>query len=70
MPVKAAAKKIDGEVTISYWVDSDGHPKDIKIVSAQPKDIFERETLHAVKNWCLTPTIERRTSVISFNNAS
>ncbi len=66
IPAKAVALKVEGMVVVSYIVGLDGHPKDIRIVSAVPKDMFEQETLKAVRAWCLKPTTTPAKSTITF----
>ena len=66
MPVKAQALGIEGNVVFSFSVGDDGHPHDIRIVSAQPEEVFERETLRAVQIWCLSPNKSRQTETVTF----
>ncbi|MCE9979660.1 TonB family protein [Leclercia adecarboxylata] len=70
IPAKAVALKVEGMVVVSYIVGLDGHPKNIRIVSAVPKDMFEQETLKAVRSWCLKPTITPAKSTIAFRRHS
>lgn len=51
-PVKAQAGRIEGVVRASYTVNTKGCAENIKIISAQPVDVFERETLRAMNKWC------------------
>lgn len=66
IPAKAVALKVEGMVVVSYIVGIDGHPKDVRVVSAVPKDMFEQETLKAVRSWCLKPTTAPARSTITF----
>ncbi|MGU3522696.1 energy transducer TonB [Enterobacteriaceae bacterium C23F] len=65
-PVKAAALRVDGTVTVSYTVGASGHPEDIKILSATPEGYFEREAIRAVSRWCLAPTTMTQTTTLTF----
>jgi len=65
-PVKAAALRVDGAVTVSYKVGASGHPEDIKILSATPEGYFEHEALRAVSRWCLAPTTMAQTTTLTF----
>ena len=38
-----------------YNVTADGRVDNVKILSAQPIDIFEREIKHAMKSWRFEP---------------
>lgn len=66
-PVKAQALRIEGVVKASYTVNIKGCAENIKIVSAQPPDVFERETLSAMNKWCgMEPTSLAKTVTVTF----
>lgn len=63
-PAKARALQIEGSVSVSYTVNVEGRAENIKIVTAQPSDLFDHEVKRAVSKWaCMTPT---KTPVVSF----
>ena len=66
-PAEAMAKRIEGTVRASYTVDTKGCAENITILSAQPADLFERETTKAMKKWCgMKPTSLPTTTTITF----
>ncbi|EOT7889832.1 TPA: TonB family protein [Enterobacter soli] len=66
-PVKALAGQIEGVVRASYTVDTKGCAENIKIISAQPADVFERETIRAMNKWCgMEPTSLPKIITITF----
>lgn len=66
-PAKAQAGRIEGVVRSSYTVNTKGCAENIKIVSAQPADVFEKETIRAMNKWCgMEPTSLPKISTITF----
>jgi len=65
-PAKAQALRVEGVVTVSYTVGFDGHPRNVRIISAVPNGFFEGETLRSVERWCLPPNLETQKKVITF----
>jgi periplasmic protein TonB len=54
-PVKALRRNIEGYVVLSFTIDANGRPKDINVVDAKPKHIFEREARRALRRWKYQP---------------
>jgi TonB family protein len=50
-PFKARRKRLDGYVKLEFSLDSAGKPENIKVVDAQPADIFEKSAITALKKW-------------------
>lgn len=66
-PAKAQADRIEGVVRASYTVNRKGCAENIKIVSAQPADVFEKETIRAINKWCdMEPTSLPKITTITF----
>ena len=66
-PAKAQAGRIEGVVRASYNVNTKGCAENIKIVSAQPADVFEKETIRAMNKWCgMEPTSLPKIITITF----
>lgn len=66
-PVQAQAQRIEGDVEASYTVNEKGCAENVRILSAQPADIFDRETLSAMNNWCgMKPTSIPQKITITF----
>jgi TonB family protein len=56
-PDRALTQRIAGSVTVEFTVGTDGEPKDVRIVAAEPAGTFERSALAAVKRWRYQPMI-------------
>lgn len=66
-PARAHALRIEGKVSVSYTVNTEGRAENVKILTAQPSDWFDREVKLAVSKWaCMTPTTKPVISFITF----
>ncbi len=50
-PMRAANRRIEGWVKIEFTITEQGTVKDAVVVDAQPKKIFNRAALQAIKRW-------------------
>jgi len=57
-PIQARQKGIEGWVDVQFSVGVDGSVKNPVVVRAQPRKIFDRAALQAVKGWKYNPKIE------------
>jgi protein TonB len=57
-PIQARQKGIEGWVDVKFTVGVDGSVRDAVVVNAQPKRIFDRAAIQAVKGWKYNPKIE------------
>ncbi len=61
-PRNASQRNIEGWVELSFDIDTQGKPKDIEILAAEPSGIFEREALRSVKKWRFEPAWNEQTN--------
>lgn len=54
-PIRALKRNLEGYVVMEFTIDGDGRPKDIAVIDAKPKNIFEREARRALQRWKYQP---------------
>jgi periplasmic protein TonB len=62
-PSKALAQRVSGSVTIEYIVDTNGDPRDVRVVEASPPGVFDHAAITAVKKWHYEPVVANGASV-------
>ncbi|UPR54906.1 energy transducer TonB [Vibrio cyclitrophicus] len=56
-PAKALKRGAEGHVIMSFTIDETGRPIDIKVTDANPRRMFEREAMRALKKWKYQPKV-------------
>jgi protein TonB len=56
-PSKALSQRLSGSVTVEYTVDTNGEPRDVRVVEATPPGVFDKAAIAAVKRWKYEPVI-------------
>ena len=51
MPEWACKQKLGGWVEAVFTVDPNGHVKDVKIINAEPRGVFEAAAVESIGNW-------------------
>src|SRR5262249_10986788 len=54
-PERAMQQKASGVVVLEFVVDTNGEPRDVRVVSAEPAGVFDRAAIAAVKRWRYDP---------------
>ncbi len=54
-PFRARRMGIEGELVVRFIVDVDGKVRDIRILSAKPKGVFEQTVLNTLTKWRFVP---------------
>ncbi|CAM5184954.1 energy transducer TonB [Alishewanella longhuensis] len=56
-PTEAARQGISGWVMLNFSIDESGSVTDVSVVAAEPKNIFEREAIRALRRWKYQPQL-------------
>jgi TonB family protein len=56
-PSKALSQRLSGSVTVEYTVDTNGDPRDVRVVEATPPGVFDKAAVSAVKRWHYDPVL-------------
>ncbi|CAK2032452.1 energy transducer TonB [Vibrio crassostreae] len=56
-PAKALKRGAEGFVTLSFTIDETGRPTDIQVTDANPRRMFEREAVRAMKKYKYQPKV-------------
>ncbi len=62
-PLRAAERGIEGWVEVQFTISRTGTVKDPFVLNAQPKNIFNRAALRAIRKWKYNPKIENGVAV-------
>lgn len=54
-PDRARQRRIEGRVVVSALIDVDGNVREVKILEADPPNVFETTVLNSVPNWTFEP---------------
>lgn len=57
-PAEAAKNGIEGWVKLSFSIDTSGAVMDVQVLDANPKRIFDREAVKALKSWKYQPQLK------------
>ena len=65
-PLKAQRDGITGYVVMSFTIVEDGSTADVKVIEAEPKRVFNREAVRALKKWKYKPRVEEGKAMKQF----
>lgn len=54
-PRSAASRKIEGWVEVIFIVNGDGRVRDVRVLDASPRGVFEDAAVHAMSRWLYAP---------------
>lgn len=57
-PTRALRQKLEGYVLLTFTIDTQGRPTDIVVTDSQPRRVFDKEALRAVRKWKYQPQIQ------------
>jgi len=57
-PVQAARDGINGYVVMRFTIMEDGSVDNVEVIEAEPKRVFDKEAVRALKKWKYKPRIE------------
>ena len=57
-PARALKRGAEGFVVLKFTIDPSGRPIEIEIMDAQPKRMFEKEAIQALRKWKYQPRVE------------
>ena len=76
-PQNALARGIEGQVVVEFGLAIDGSLRDLRVISAQPADVFDQAAIQAMRGWkyelpqdALTDRRYRQTLVFTLNAAT
>jgi len=56
-PTDALVKGLEGWVLLKYDVDTSGALSNISVIDAEPRRVFDREAINALKKWKFKPAV-------------
>lgn len=56
-PYDAQRRRIEGWVDVEFTIATDGATRDVIVRQSEPKDIFDRATLDAIRRWRFEPIV-------------
>ncbi|MEF1249447.1 TonB family protein [Vibrio owensii] len=65
-PSKALKRKMEGYVVMRFTIDATGRPKDVEVIDAKPKRVFEKDAIRALKKSKYQPKVENGVAVERF----
>ncbi|TXR52138.1 energy transducer TonB [Reinekea thalattae] len=50
-PPAAQRQNLEGYVELSFTIDPEGKVRDIKVLNAEPRNVFDRDAIRALRRW-------------------
>ena len=65
-PRRAITRAVGGHVTLTYRITANGVPEEVKVLSSEPKNMFEQSAISAIRKWRFEPTPTFGKSTITY----
>ena len=66
-PRRAKIKKLSGFTKLVFTISKEGNVSNIRILDSNPKGIFEKASIKAIKRWKFKKTNDKKDATITFN---
>lgn len=66
-PRRAKIKRLSGFVKLVFTISKEGNVSDVKILDSNPKGLFEKSSIKAIKRWKFKRTNDSKDATITFN---
>lgn len=66
-PLIARSRRIEGSVRVAFTVNTDGTVANVRVLSAEPDDVFDRAAVEAVEQYRFAPGGRRQDSAVTIN---
>ncbi|MDG1906516.1 MAG: TonB family protein [Arenicella sp.] len=60
-PSRALDRGIEGWVEVSFRIDTEGHPVQLKVTNSKPAKVFDSAALNAIQGWKFLPAMDMQT---------
>lgn len=66
-PRRAKLRKKEGYVNLGFSISKNGDVFNVKVLDSNPKGVFEKASIKAIKRWRFKPSNEAKNATIKFN---
>ncbi len=66
-PRRAKIKKQEGFIELAFNIDKEGFVSNVTIINSNPKDVFDKSALNAIKKWRFKKSESSKNATITFN---
>lgn len=66
-PRRAKIRRIEGFVELAFSIDKAGLVTNVTVVNSEPKGVFEKNAIKAIKKWKFKKTESSKNATITFN---
>ncbi|NQY21248.1 MAG: energy transducer TonB [Campylobacteraceae bacterium] len=66
-PRRAKIKRLSGFVKLVFTISKEGNVSNVRVLDSNPKKMFEKSSIKAIKRWKFKISNEKRDATITFN---